>query len=80
MQVLVEKDLFADRPTYVHPTQCNLVVIGLGGDFLRCQDPGAGWREEQRQFPEENEVNEVILRAVSVKHLVLIQVDDGAIR
>jgi len=52
----------------------------LGGDFLGGKDPGAGWWEEQGQFPEENEVNEVILRSVTVKNLVLIQVDDGAIR
>ena len=79
LKVLVEEDLLPNSPTYVHPTQCYLIVIGLSGNFLRCQDPRACWREEEGQFSEENEVNEVILRSITVKNLILIQVDDGAI-
>ena len=77
MKVLLEKDFLTYCPIYVRPAQSNLIIIGLGGDFLGCQDPGVGWWEEQGQFPEENKVNEFILRAVSVKHLVIIQLEDG---
>lgn len=84
LQVLVEEHLLPHRPPDVHAPQRHLRLLrlargvqrGLHTDRLR---EGGRGGEEQGQLTEEHEVHEVVLAAVSIEHLILVEVDDRAL-